>query len=93
MDFAVKLKRYYIHGKVSHRERVQILERFQESHEVNTIFLSEVGDTAINLPSASVVRRAVDFTQRGGDRRVVGDVGYPKSGRSALGLYRCRFLR
>ena len=50
----MKLKRYYIHGKVTHRERLQILQRFQESSEVNTIFLSEVGDTAINLPNASV---------------------------------------
>ena len=53
--YAQKLKRPYISGDVSHNERMGILHYFQKTNEVNTIFLSKVGDTSIDLPGANVI--------------------------------------
>lgn len=53
--YAKKLKRPYISGDVSHSERMGILHYFQKTNEINTIFISKVGDTSIDLPGANVV--------------------------------------
>ena len=42
-------------GEVSHEERVTILNHFSKTKKINTIFLSSIGDTSIDLPSANVV--------------------------------------
>ncbi|CAK9110686.1 General transcription and DNA repair factor IIH helicase subunit XPB2 (TFIIH subunit XPB) (ERCC3 homolog 2) (RAD25 homolog 2) (AtXPB2) (XPB homolog 2) [Durusdinium trenchii] len=65
-EFARKLGRYYICGSVSLRERMQILSEFQESSACNTIFLSKVGDNAIDLPVANVI---VQISSHYGSRR------------------------
>lgn len=64
--FAKKLQRYYICGKVDMRERMQILEKFQHSPWCNTIFLSKVGDNAIDIPNASVI---IQISSHYGSRR------------------------
>ncbi len=53
--YAKKLKKPFIAGEVSHVERMGILKYFQHTNEVNTVFLSKVGDTAIDLPGANVI--------------------------------------
>lgn len=65
-EFARKLGRYYICGSVNLRERMQILSEFQESAACNTIFLSKVGDNAIDLPVANVI---VQISSHYGSRR------------------------
>mmetsp|Transcript_117042 Transcript_117042/g.372631 ORF Transcript_117042/g.372631 Transcript_117042/m.372631 type:complete len:748 (+) Transcript_117042:594-2837(+) len=65
-DFAKRLGRYYISGKVEMRERMQILSNFQNSSTCNTIFLSKVGDNAIDIPNASVI---VQISSHYGSRR------------------------
>merc|ERR1719277_2241529 len=65
-EFAKKLGRYYICGKVDMRERMQILGAFQNSSTCNTIFLSKVGDNAIDIPNASVI---VQISSHYGSRR------------------------
>lgn len=65
-DFATRLGRYFICGKVDQRERMQILSAFKESPNCNTIFLSKVGDNAIDLPNASVI---IQISSHYGSRR------------------------
>jgi len=49
------LERPYISGEVSQQERLNVLEYFKQTSEVNTILLSKVGDTSIDLPIANVI--------------------------------------
>lgn len=65
-EFAKKLGRYYICGKVDMRERMQILGSFKESASCNTIFLSKVGDNAIDIPCANVI---IQISSHYGSRR------------------------
>lgn len=65
-EFAKHLGRYYICGKVDMRERMQILSAFQDSTSCNTIFLSKVGDNAIDIPNASVI---IQISAHYGSRR------------------------
>ena len=55
VNYAVKLKKPYISGKVSHTERMGILYYFQKTNKINTIFISKIGDTSIDLPGANVI--------------------------------------
>jgi DNA excision repair protein ERCC-3 len=52
--YAKKLKIPYIHGEVSEEERVKIYNLFKTTNDINILFLSRVGDTAIDLPCANV---------------------------------------
>ncbi|CAF1386946.1 unnamed protein product [Adineta steineri] len=64
--YALKLVKPFIHGKVSHNERIQLLQNFQRNPKINTIFLSKVGDTSFDLPEANVV---IQISSDGGSRR------------------------
>ncbi|CAF1429664.1 unnamed protein product [Adineta steineri] len=64
--YALKLVKPFIHGKVSHNERIQLLQNFQRNSKINTIFLSKVGDTSFDLPEANVV---IQISSDGGSRR------------------------
>jgi len=52
---AKSLKRPFIHGATSQLERMNILAYFQKYDTINTIFLSKIGDTSIDLPAANVI--------------------------------------
>ncbi|CAK0854708.1 unnamed protein product, partial [Prorocentrum cordatum] len=65
-EFAKQLGRYYICGKVDMRERMQILSNFADSATCNTIFLSKVGDNAIDIPNANVI---IQISAHYGSRR------------------------
>jgi DNA excision repair protein ERCC-3 len=77
--YAKKLKMPVLHGKVKADERVVILEKFQTSKKINTIFLSSVGDTAIDLPSANVVIQiSAHFGSRKQEAQRLGRIMRPK---------------
>ncbi|KAI0067383.1 DNA repair helicase rad25 [Artomyces pyxidatus] len=64
--YAKKLRKPYIHGATGQVERMRILQHFQHSPEVNTIFLSKVGDTSIDLPEATCL---IQISSHFGSRR------------------------
>ncbi|OSD06401.1 DNA helicase [Trametes coccinea BRFM310] len=64
--YAKKLGKLYIHGGTGQTERMRILQWFQHSPEVNTIFLSKVGDTSIDLPEATCL---IQISSHFGSRR------------------------
>ncbi|TIB68646.1 DNA repair helicase rad25 [Wallemia mellicola] len=65
-QYARKLKKPYIHGGTSQVERMRVLQRFQYDSNVNTIFLSKVGDTSIDLPEATCL---IQISSHFGSRR------------------------
>ncbi|BEJ16468.1 hypothetical protein CspHIS471_0510730 [Cutaneotrichosporon sp. HIS471] len=64
--YAKKLGKAFIHGSTPEGERLRILSRFQMDPSMNTIFLSKVGDTSIDLPEASVL---IQISSHFGSRR------------------------
>lgn len=65
-EYAMKLRKPMIYGATSHVERTKILEAFKTSREVNTIFLSKVGDNSIDIPEANVI---IQISSHAGSRR------------------------
>ncbi|RXW24264.1 hypothetical protein EST38_g1594 [Candolleomyces aberdarensis] len=64
--YAKHLGKPYIHGATGQVERMRILSHFQHSPLVNTIFLSKVGDTSIDLPEATCL---IQISSHFGSRR------------------------
>lgn len=64
--YAKKLGKLYIHGGTAQVERMRILQNFQHNPIVNTIFLSKVGDTSIDLPEATCL---IQISSHFGSRR------------------------
>jgi DNA excision repair protein ERCC-3 len=64
--YARKLGKPYIHGGTAQNERMAILRAFQSNPRVNTIFLSKVGDTSIDLPEATCL---IQISSHFGSRR------------------------
>lgn len=64
--YAIKLGKPFIHGGTAEGERLQILGRFQHDPKINTIFLSKVGDTSIDLPEATCL---IQISSHFGSRR------------------------
>ncbi|KXN91670.1 putative DNA repair helicase ercc3, partial [Leucoagaricus sp. SymC.cos] len=64
--YARRLNKLYIHGGTGQVERMRILSHFQHSPKVNTIFLSKVGDTSIDLPEATCL---IQISSHFGSRR------------------------
>ncbi|KZV97447.1 DNA helicase [Exidia glandulosa HHB12029] len=65
-QYARKLGKLYIHGGTPGVERLRILQHFQFHPNVNTIFLSKVGDTSIDLPEATCL---IQISAHFGSRR------------------------
>ncbi|KAK3161627.1 hypothetical protein QOZ80_1BG0079490 [Eleusine coracana subsp. coracana] len=65
-QYAMKLRKPMIYGATSHAERTRILYQFKNSPEVNTIFLSKVGDNSIDIPEANVI---IQISSHAGSRR------------------------
>jgi DNA excision repair protein ERCC-3 len=65
-EYAIILRRPYICGSTPHNERKRVLEQFRHSNKVSTIFLSKVGDNAIDLPEANVI---IQISSQFGSRR------------------------
>ncbi|CAB4279954.1 unnamed protein product [Prunus armeniaca] len=66
VEYAMKLRKPMIYGATSHVERTKILEAFKTSRDVNTIFLSKVGDNSIDIPEANVI---IQISSHAGSRR------------------------
>ncbi|KAJ4806498.1 DNA repair helicase XPB1 [Rhynchospora pubera] len=64
--YAMKLRKPMIYGATSHNERTRILHAFKNSPDVNTIFLSKVGDNSIDIPEANVI---IQISSHAGSRR------------------------
>eukprot|EP01027_Heterolobosea_sp_BB2_P014067 GEZU01020240.1.p1 GENE.GEZU01020240.1~~GEZU01020240.1.p1 ORF type:complete len:392 (-),score=130.85 GEZU01020240.1:26-1201(-) len=65
-EYAIGLKRPFIYGPTSNTERMNILRTFQSDSRLNTIFISKVGDTSIDLPEATVI---IQISSHYGSRR------------------------
>jgi DNA excision repair protein ERCC-3 len=65
-QYALKLKKVFIYGGTSQSERMQVLENFQHNPEVNTLFLSKIGDTSLDLPEATCL---IQISSHFGSRR------------------------
>ncbi|KAI7880298.1 DNA repair helicase rad25 [Lichtheimia hyalospora FSU 10163] len=66
VEYAKKLEKPYIYGGTGQQERMRILQNFQYNPAVNTIFLSKVGDTSIDLPEATCL---IQISSHYGSRR------------------------
>jgi DNA excision repair protein ERCC-3 len=64
--YALALKKAYIYGGTPQAERLRILENFQHNEQVNTIFLSKIGDTSLDLPEATCL---IQISSHYGSRR------------------------
>ena len=64
--YALKLKKFYIYGGTPQQERLRVLENFQHSELVNTVFLSKIGDTSLDLPEATCL---IQISSHYGSRR------------------------
>ena len=82
-EYATALKRPLIYGDTSHAERTRVLHAFKYSNEINTIFLSKVGDNSIDIPEANVI---IQISSHAGSRRQeaqrLGRILRPQSGNS-----------
>ncbi|KAG7193277.1 DNA repair helicase RAD25 [Scheffersomyces spartinae] len=65
-EYALKLGKPFIYGSTPQQERMKILQNFQHNDQVNTIFLSKVGDTSIDLPEATCL---IQISSHYGSRR------------------------
>jgi DNA excision repair protein ERCC-3 len=64
--YAFLMKRPFIYGDTSNQERISILENFQHNEMINTIFLSKIGDTSLDLPEATCL---IQISSHYGSRR------------------------
>lgn len=65
-EYALKLQKPFIFGSTPQSERMKILSNFQLNDKINTIFLSKVGDTSIDLPEATCL---IQISSHYGSRR------------------------
>jgi len=81
------LKRPFIYGKTSERERMQKLSQFRKSHVSNTLIISKVGDVAIDIPEATVlIQVSSHFGSRRQEAQRLGRILRPKPGQRIKSL-------
>lgn len=64
--YAQKLGKAFIYGETPQQERLRILENFQHNENINTLFLSKIGDTSLDLPEATCL---IQISSHYGSRR------------------------
>ena len=64
-SYATKMMRSFIYGATGSVERMKILKNFQE-FQGQTLFISRIGDTSIDLPEANVI---IQISSHYGSRR------------------------
>nr|XP_027193931.1 general transcription and DNA repair factor IIH helicase subunit XPB-like [Dermatophagoides pteronyssinus] len=78
-EVAITLNRPFLSGDVMYNERIMIIEKFKNDPKINTIFLSKVGDNAIDIPSANVVIQiAFNYASRRQETQRLGRILRPK---------------
>lgn len=65
-EYAMRLGKPFIYGPTSHAERTRILHAFKHNPDVNTVFLSKVGDNSLDIPEANVL---IQISSHAGSRR------------------------
>ncbi|KAK5654346.1 hypothetical protein OQA88_7255 [Cercophora sp. LCS_1] len=65
-QYALKLGKAFIYGSTAQQERMKILDNFQHNPLVNTLFLSKIGDTSLDLPEATCL---IQISSHFGSRR------------------------
>lgn len=79
VETATRLKKAMIFGQVSIGERMHILQRFQQDPTFNVIFLSRVGDNAVDIPCANVIIQiSFNFASRRQEAQRLGRILRPK---------------
>jgi DNA excision repair protein ERCC-3 len=81
--YANLLGKLFLYGKTSDEERRMIFSRFRESSSVNCIFISKIGDKAIDLPNANVlIQICSHFGARMQEAQRLGRILRAKAGRT-----------
>ena len=86
-QYAVALGRAFIYGSTPQGERMELLEKFKIGATLdngvpcNTLFISKVGDTSIDLPEANVIIQVSShFAARRQEAQRLGRILRPKKG-------------
>eukprot|EP00474_Spongospora_subterranea_P010274 CRZ10732.1 hypothetical protein [Spongospora subterranea] len=78
--YAKDLKRPLIHGKTKDQERLDFLKHIQTDDNLNTLFISKVGDTSIDLPDVNVIIQiSSHFASRRQEAQRLGRILRPKA--------------
>eukprot|EP01071_Lankesteria_metandrocarpae_P010135 Lankesteria_metandrocarpae@DN5291_c0_g1_i2.p3 len=78
-EVAKALGRPFISGAVGMQERMIIINKFKTHPNFNTVFLSKVGDNAIDIPCANVVIQiSFNFASRRQEAQRLGRILRPK---------------
>jgi DNA excision repair protein ERCC-3 len=82
--YAKDLKKPYLHGSTSERERLDLLAHLQVDDNFNTLFISKVGDTSIDLPDVNVIIQiSSHFSSRRQEAQRLGRILRPKPSSSS----------
>lgn len=65
-EYATKLRKPMIYGATSQAETTKILEEFKTNPDLNTVFMSRVGDNSLDIPEANVI---IEISWHGASRR------------------------
>src|SRR5205085_8637891 len=77
--YATKMKKALIYGDTSNTERINILENFQHNDVINTLFLSKIGDTSLDLPEATcLIQISSHYGSRREEAQRLGRISRPK---------------
>lgn len=78
--YAKILERSFLYGQTSDRERMELLSHLQSDSNFNTLFISKVGDTSIDLPDVNVIIQiSSHFSSRRQEAQRLGRILRPKS--------------
>eukprot|EP00667_Euglena_gracilis_P002702 EG_transcript_2707 len=79
LTYAKALDRPYVYGATPLKERLRILSEFRHSPDLKTLFISKIGDQAIDLPEATVIIQvASHFGSRRQEAQRLGRILRPK---------------
>ena len=78
-SYATKMTKSFIYGATGSLERMKLLKNFQEQ-EGQTLFISRIGDTSIDLPEANVILQiSSHYGSRRQEAQRLGRILRPKS--------------
>lgn len=81
--YSAILKKPFLCGRTSDDERNKIFQMFRNTNKCNCLFISKIGDKAIDLPSANVlIQICSHFGSRMQEAQRLGRILRPKSGRT-----------
>ncbi|KAJ3221517.1 hypothetical protein HK099_003429, partial [Clydaea vesicula] len=85
--YATRLHKPFIFGGTSQTERLKVLNQFRYNPTLNTIFISKIGDTSIDIPEAScLIQISSHYGSRRQEAQRLGRILRSK-GRSGIELF------